>query len=631
MKLTDNLQNIIEKSEFLKTIRDIKDSITGIDKSYRPLTGEEIKFLEKNGNSAEDWSMLRVEKDFSPQFISGNRFNGRCMLGKFTGEKLEVQDGAMLPSGIYDSVIVNSYICSESLVNRCGLVSNYYISGYAVIFNTGTITAGKQCSFGNDIIIPAGPETGEIPIPLFADMDMETAELLLENAHKPELFSDYTVLYRNSASLDRGVVGKKTIITDTSTIRDTFTAEGAVIRGAIFISGSTILSSGDEITTVGSGVRIENSMLQYGCEINSSSILYNSLMMEHSEAENQSRVSSSIIGPNSSLGGGEVTSAIAGPFTVSHHQSLLIAALWPAGRGNIGYGANVGSNHTSRLPDQEIHPGEGMFFGLGCSIKFPSDFRKAPYSLIATGTVTQAQKVEFPFSLIIPPSSLHKDIPLHMNELIPAWALRENIYSILRNEAKYRSRNRSRRSTIDFTILRPGIIDLMIIARERLQNGGPYNLCFNENDIPGTGKNFITDESRILGIETYTFYIQHYALKALFKRIEEVLQEGKGPDHDILMNQAGGGYWPHAVKVLIDEKLSGNSLKENMEALTVSLEKIYYDALESRRKDYTKGIKIVDGYSRNHKTPENDPTLRDLRKATEAKILRIRELISVLS
>ena len=48
------------------------------------------------------------------------------------------------------------------------------------------------------------------------------------------------------------------------------------------------------------------------------------------------------------MGGGECLHCLVGPFVGFHHQSLLIATIWPLGRGNVGYGANVGSNHTSR-------------------------------------------------------------------------------------------------------------------------------------------------------------------------------------------------------------------------------------------------------------------------------------------
>ncbi len=630
MTLTEKLQNAIQSSELLKSIREIKDSVARIESGYRSLSDAEISLLEKNRNSSGNWSDILVDKNFSAEFISGNRFHGKCRLGVFSGTKREIQDGALLPSGIYDSVIADSYIGSESLISQCRLISNYFISGNTVIYNTGSVTSSAGCSFGNGVVIPAGPETGEIPFPLFAEMDMVTAVMILDSADRPEAYSDYIAMYRTAAQMDRGFIGKGCVITDTLSIRDSFIGDAAVLRGTLEITGSTVLSSRDEHTEIGAGVKISGSMIQHGCVINSTAIIFNSLLMEHAEAENQCRISSSVIGPNSSLGGGEVTSTIAGPFTVSHHQSLLIAAIWPGGRGNMGYGANVGSNHTSRLPDQEIHPGEGMFFGLGCSIKFPADYRKAPYSIIATGTVTQAQRVEFPFSLITPPSSTHRNIPLHLNELFPGWVLRENIYAVLRNESKYRSRNKSKRNAFDFTILRPSIIDTMITARERLKKISGEAACFTETDIPGTGKNYITGRSAAEGIETYSFYIRHYALTALLARLEELTGNGSKPDAASVMKQGGAGYWDHAIAVLRDESLADNPLKVNLEALITSLEKIYSDAFDSRRKDYTRGVNTIEGYSRYHKSPENDLSLADLRRGTEAKIAKIREMISAL-
>jgi hypothetical protein len=40
------------------------------------------------------------------------------------------------------------------------------------------------------------------------------------------------------------------------------------------------------------------------------------------------------------------------PFVGFHHQALLIATIWPSGRGNVSHGASVGSNHTGKAPDQ---------------------------------------------------------------------------------------------------------------------------------------------------------------------------------------------------------------------------------------------------------------------------------------
>lgn len=44
--------------------------------------------------------------------------------------------------------------------------------------------------------------------------------------------------------------------------------------------------------------------------------------------------------------------------------------------------------------------GEGIFVGLDVSIKFPFNSIFSPYSMVATGTHLQSQKIDFPFSLI---------------------------------------------------------------------------------------------------------------------------------------------------------------------------------------------------------------------------------------
>jgi len=53
----------------------------------------------------------------------------------------------------------------------------------------------------------------------------------------------------------------------------------------------------------------------------------------------------------------------------------------------------AGANHTGRSNDQEAFPGEGCFFGMGSSVKFPFNALNSPYTLVAAGTAVLAQKV----------------------------------------------------------------------------------------------------------------------------------------------------------------------------------------------------------------------------------------------
>lgn len=52
----------------------------------------------------------------------------------------------------------------------------------------------------------------------------------------------------------------------------------------------------------------------------------------------------------------------------------------------------MGANHTGRVADQEALIGEGVFFGLGSSVKFPVDLTHSAYTLVAAGTALDPQR-----------------------------------------------------------------------------------------------------------------------------------------------------------------------------------------------------------------------------------------------
>jgi len=626
------LSSLLNESELLHRISEINSSHVEniLSRSYRNLTVEETDQLKKQNNHAEDWNTVYVTEGFLTTFISGSRFYGTCRLGRFTGFLLEVDNGILLPSGIYDSTIKDSVIGEECLISRCGLAANYIISPFTVICNAGTLTTGKSNLFGNGREISIGPETGERAVKIFAEMNLNTAELILIEDNK-QLYESFLSSYLKRSVMDHGYIGKNCRIINTASIRDSFISDESVISGASLVSDCIILSSANEKTSIGSGVSISGALVQWGCSVDTMSVITGSLMMEHSHAEKHCIITDSIIGPNSLIGEAEITSAFAGPFTAAHHHSLLIACIWPGGRGNTGYGANVGSNHTSRLPDQEIFPGEGMFFGLGTSIKFPADYSKSPYSVISTGTVTMPQKVEFPFSLITQAQSAHTGIPLTYNELIPAWILSENIYSVIRNESKYRSRNRAHRSEMDFTIFRPEIIDMMTDARSKLMNIAKGKDIYTEHDIEGTGKNFITEKNRVKAINTYTFHIQFYALRLLAHRLGKILSENKGIETSIIYDDDPDiRNWSHGKSVLNNEGLADNSLKENLEKLVNHSEVFLSAVYSSREKDYIKGSKIIQDYRKYHAPAEDDKFIIELKNKTVIEHTRIEQLLKML-
>src|SRR5262249_44867085 len=162
--------------------------------------------------------------------------------------------------------------------------------------------------------------------------------------------------------------------------------------------------------------------------------------------------------------------------------------------------------------DQELWAGEGMFFGLGVNVKFPADFTRAPYTVVACGASLLPQRMSFPFSLIAPPATQPTGTSPAYMEITPAWMLSDNLYALRRNEAKHRSRNKARRARFNFEVLRPDTIDLVRDACLRLEAVSQVKQIYTEADIDGLGKNFLPEKNRLRAIEAYRFVLRYYAL-----------------------------------------------------------------------------------------------------------------------
>ncbi|GMF51475.1 unnamed protein product [Phytophthora fragariaefolia] len=209
-----------------------------------------------------------------------------------------------------------------------------------------------------------------------------------------------------------------------SRVEGAFVGDYAVVEDSD-VANSTILSTAEEPSVVKMKSSVRDSIVQWNSTVEVLSVVEGAFLCDTAHVERQGIVMSSVIGPNTSIAEGEVTSSLVGPFVGFHHQALLIASIWPKGKGNIGYGANVGSNHTLKAPDQELFHGEGVFFGLGCNVKFPSNFVKAPYSVIATAVNTLPQLIAMPFALINTPAHTIPSLSPAINEISPGYAFKE--------------------------------------------------------------------------------------------------------------------------------------------------------------------------------------------------------------
>ena len=614
-------------SEHIRSIQLLKErKMSGsslFGKKTRNLRPEEIAQLSAQRNRASAWGDIRVVEDFSPDNIFDTLFRGTCILGSFRGKEMDLDAGIPFPSGIYHSVICNSEIGNDCLIFRAGIIANSLIQDNAIVYECGSLVCTGQSNFGNGNLISIGIETGGREIAAYAELTIEVASavaLSRYNSEQLNMYDEFVKQYSEQCHIPFCVIEPGAVIRNTSRVENCFLGQSGHINGATLVENSTILSNPDEPVEISHGAFVRNAIVQWGCEVTSMGILDSSVMTEHSHLERHGKITSSIIGPNTGIAEGEVTACLLGPFVGFHHQALLIAAVWPEGKGNIAYGANVGSNHTSKAPDQEIWCGEGTFFGLGVNIKFPSDFSRAPYSLFATAVCTLPQRLEFPFSLINTPSFHPAGLPPLRNEIFPGWVLYNNIYTVMRNEGKYIKRNKARRCTFTFNVFRSEIIDLMISARTYLQNVIEKREIYTEKEIRGLGKNFLTEDSRRKGIDSYTFYIEYYCLLALKEKLSELLPTDPSIVHTLRETPAPGSPWEHARCLLLSEGYGARPIKECLERLVQIEEKIASDTERSKARDDERGIRIIDDYKHTHEHASHDSFVKEMwRKYSELK------------
>jgi hypothetical protein len=592
----------------------------------RPLAAAEITRLEALGNSAADWGRVRAADGFDPATVRQSRFQGDVILGRFT-RPVPIADSLTLPSGIYQSTLADCVIGHDALVQDVRLLAHYVVGPGALLLDCGLVACASRTAFGNGLVLPLGIETGGREVPAFAEIDVPTADHIARSRAQRELLAVYGKLvadYAARASCERGIIGAGAVVRNTPEVHQCYLGPGARVEGATSVRDCTLLSSVEEPARIASGASVRTSLIQWGCQVETMAIVEGSVLTEHSHAERHAKVLGSLIGPNSGVAEGEVSASLLGPFVGFHHQALLIAALWPEGKGNVAYGANVGSNHTSRMPDQEFWPGEGAYLGLGVNVKYPSDYRQAPYTVVAMGVSTLPQKLAFPFSLVSEPWQPCPTVPPAYNEIVPAWVLRDNLYMLRRNEGKYRDRNRARRTHFDFRVFRPDTVELMRAAWRRLEVAPSGRDIYTEQEIEGLGKNFLRAENLRPAIEAYRFHTLLYSLLGLLERVKSE------PDvSGILTTPSAEQSWEYQRRLLHDE-WQLTDVAAALARLPPMLEQIARDVERSKAKDDRRGQRILEDYADTHTLAAEDVFVRQTWEETRRRIKEVERALGEL-
>lgn len=616
--LAELAQRIGQGSELIEAARQVakrRDNVLGL--LVRALSREEIAVMEDRGCRADDWSLIQVAQDFDPFRLRRTQLKGRCVLGRFSGE-VELTPGVKLAMGIYDCTLIDCQVGNDCLLESVRFAVNVICDRDAVLFDIGTIDCSKAARFGCGQLIPLACELGGRDLPLWAEVTVDDAALVARCRNDQagqQAVKEAVERYTQTVTSPVTWVRRRARIRHVKHVHDAYIGVAAEVTNALDVSNVAVLSSAEEPTRIDGGASVSDAVLQLGVSVGGLGIVRHSVLCEHSAVDEHATVEASLIGPNTTIAKGEVTASLVGPFVGFHHQSLLIAAFWPEGKGNVAHGAMVGSNHTGRAPDQEIWPGEGMFFGLGCAIRYPADFSESPYSIISMGVSTLPQKVRYPFSLITVPAEplgeAGNHVPRAYNEIIPGWSLSSNAYGLVRMELKFAARDQARRHQFDYKVHRPQIMRLVREARDRLLAITSIKPVYLDDDLPGLGRNFLREELRLQAIETYTRTLKRYCLRMLLAEQENNVQIPGSAElaHELARQLVPGLALPERMKLLLDIE------RANAEQVQLS-----------KRADDERGARIIPGYVDAHLGADQDPVVLsawDRVRKTEERIRRL--------
>ena len=117
----------------------------------RQLTADEIRRLQEQGCSAEDWATVRITDEASLKYIRATRFSGDIRLGRFQ-KSFEMPGGMHKHSGLFHATLHNVTIgddcCIENIKNY---IANYDIENDCFIENVDIILCDGPTSFGNGV------------------------------------------------------------------------------------------------------------------------------------------------------------------------------------------------------------------------------------------------------------------------------------------------------------------------------------------------------------------------------------------------------------------------------------------------------------------------------------------------
>jgi hypothetical protein len=488
--------------------------------SYRNLTAHEIEVLVRNNNTSDDWNKIQVSDAFNPDLVRNCKFFGLVRIGKL--EPLALQHHNVThPVGLYNSTIISCDFGDNVVVDNVKYLSHYIVGNSVMLLNIDELHTTSKAKFGNGILKEGEDES----VRVWLEVCNENAgrKIIPFNGMLPgdawiwaryradtelmERLKELTQLRFDDQRGYYGKVGDRSVIKNTSIIKDVWVGTDAYIKGANKLKNLTINSAPDAMSQIGEGCELVNGIVGFGCRVFYGVKAVRFVMASHSQLKYGARLINSYLGNNATISCCEVLNSLIFPAHEQHHNNSFLCAAMVMGQSNMAAGATIGSNHNSRAADGEIVAGRGFWPGLCVSLKHNSKF--ATFTLIAKGDYSSELHIPLPFSLV------SNDEANNRLTVMPAYWFQYNMYALARNAFKYvdRDKRTRKRQHIEYDYLAPDSVNEILSALSLLErfvalhvrNGDAGGL--SEQELEAEGRSIFAAGNTDLrsGVRAYGF------------------------------------------------------------------------------------------------------------------------------
>lgn len=369
--------------------------------NYRKLTEKEVATLVVYGCSADNWSNVAVDPEFTPQYVTNVHFSGTIKLGKFD-KVFEMDGGFRKHSGLYNCCLHNCTIGDDVFIeNIHNYMANYDVGKGTYIENTNLIVVDGKTTFGNGVRVPVMNETGGREVPIYDFLSAPLAYILTLYRHRPQMIENLQKMiddYSESISSDRGKIGENVEIINCGRIKNVRIGDCSSIKGVSNLKNGSINSNAKAPVHIGSGVKCTDFIICSGVSISDSTLVSTCFIGQGCIMDKHYSALDSLFFSNCQGMHGEATAIFAGPYTVSHHKSsLLIAGMFSFL--NAGSGSNQ-SNHMYKLGP--IHQGiveRGSKTTSDSYILWPAKI--GTFTLVMGRHTSHSDTTDLPFSYLI--------------------------------------------------------------------------------------------------------------------------------------------------------------------------------------------------------------------------------------